>query len=71
VGRPSKYPAEFRDEAVQLVLTSRRPRAEIARSLGLPDSTLKNWVVKHRKQQARVADPNALSEDALAAAHTP
>lgn len=66
MGRTSKYPAEFRDEAVQLVLTSGRSRAEIARSLGLSDSTLKNWVVKHRKQQARAADPNALSEDELA-----
>ena len=51
MGRPSKYPAEFRDEAVQLVETSGRPRAEIARSLGLSDSTLKNWVVKHRAER--------------------
>lgn len=63
MGRPSKYPAEFRDEAVQLVETSGRPRAEIARSLGLSDSTLKNWVVKHRAERARAADPAALDED--------
>ena len=63
MGRPSKYPAEFRQEAVQLVRDSGRPRAEIARSLGLSDSTLKNWVVADRAERARASDPNALSED--------
>jgi transposase len=48
---------------VQLVRDSGRPRAEIARSLGLSDSTLKNWVVADRAEQARASDPNALSED--------
>lgn len=63
MGRPSKYPPEFRAEAVELVHTSGRPRAEIARSLGLSDSTLKNWVVKDRAERARADDPTALSED--------
>ena len=66
MGRPSKYPAEFRAEAVELVRTSGRPRAEIARSLGLSDSTLKNWVVADRAARARAADPSALSGDELA-----
>jgi hypothetical protein len=34
MGRPSKYPPEFRAEAVELIKASGRPRAEIARSLG-------------------------------------
>lgn len=63
MGRPSKYPAEFQAEAVELVRTSGRPRVEIARSLGLSDSTLKNWVVKDRADRARAADPAALAED--------
>ena len=62
MGRPSKYPEEFRREAVELVRTSGRPRAEIARRLGLSDSTLKNWVVKDRQQRQRATDPDALSE---------
>lgn len=66
MGRPSKYPEEFRREAVELVRTSGRPRAEIARSLGLSDSTLKNWVVKDRQQRQRAADPDALSESEAA-----
>jgi transposase len=66
MGRPSKYPPEFRAEAVELVRASSRPRPEIARSLGLSDSTLKNWVVADRKARARAADPSAASEDELA-----
>ena len=66
MGRPSKYPEEFRREAVELVRTSGRPRAEIARSLGLSDSTLKNWVVKDRQQRQRATDPDALSESEAA-----
>ena len=63
MGRPSNYPPEFRAEAVELVRTSGRPRAEIARSLGLADSTLKNWVVADRAARARADDPEALAEE--------
>lgn len=62
LGRPSKYPPEFRREAVELVRTSGRARAEVARSLGLSDSTLKNWVVAEQAAAVRAADPDALSE---------
>jgi len=62
VGRPSKYPPEFRREAVELVKTSDRPRVEVARSLGISDSTLANWMADDREAQARAADPNGLSE---------
>ena len=62
MGRPSKYPAEFRREAVELVKSSDRPRAEVARSLGLADSTLKNWVEADRTARVRADDPDGLSE---------
>jgi transposase len=62
VGRPSKYPPEFRREAVELVKTSERPRVEIARSLGISDNTLANWIAADREVQARSDDPNGLSE---------
>jgi transposase len=62
VGRPSKYPPEFKREALELVRTSGRSRAQVAKSLGLSDSTLKNWVVAERAAAARAADPDALSE---------
>lgn len=62
MGRPSKYPPEFRREAVELVNSSGRSRAEVARSLGISDSTLSNWVNAERDRRERNADPNALTE---------
>lgn len=62
MGRPTKYPDEFRREAVQLVNSSGRPVAEVARSLEISDATLWNWVRADRDERARVADPEALSE---------
>jgi len=53
MGRPSKYPPEFRREAVELARASDRPRAEVARSLGLSDSTLANWVNADRDADPR------------------
>ena len=65
LGRPSKYPPEFRREAVELVRTSDRPIVEIARSLGITDSTLHNWLKADREAKARAEDPNGLTESEL------
>jgi transposase len=62
MGRPAKYPAEFRREALALVKSSGRPIAEVARSLSIAEGTLWNWVKADREQQDRDADPDALSE---------
>lgn len=62
MGRPSQYPPEFRAEAVELVKTSDRPRVEVARSLGISDNTLANWVAADREARSRAADPDGLSE---------
>ena len=62
MGRPSKYPPEFRREAVELVRSSGRSRAEVARSLGVSDNTLRNWINADRDRRERDADPDALSE---------
>jgi transposase len=43
-----QFTAEFKRDAVQLVRTSGRPIAEIARELGIYDSTLGNWVHQER-----------------------
>lgn len=62
MGRPAKYPPEFRREAVELVRSSERPVVEVARSLGITDSTLHNWLKADRDARARAADPDGLSE---------
>jgi transposase len=62
MGRPAKYPAEFRREAVNLVKSSGRPVAEVARSLEIAEGTLWNRVKADREDAERVAEPNALSE---------
>ena len=62
MGRPAKYPPEFQREAVELVLSSGRPIAEVARSLGVSDATLGTWVKATRDARARAVDPHGLSE---------
>ena len=39
-----KYTQEYKDEAVELVISSGRPIAEIARNLGINEGTLANSV---------------------------
>ena len=43
-----QFTAEFKRDAVDLVRSSDRPIAEIARDLGIYDSTLGNWVRQDR-----------------------
>jgi transposase len=43
-GRPSKYPPEFRRDAVAMVLDEERPIAEVGRAVGVNPGTLGNWV---------------------------
>ena len=62
MGRPSKYPPEFRREAIELVRSSGRSRVEVARSLGISDNTLANWINADRERRERDADPEALTE---------
>ncbi|MDQ1633745.1 MAG: transposase [Frankiaceae bacterium] len=49
MGRRSKYPEEFREQAVAMVRDNPdRALAEVARDLGVNDSTLSNWVNRAR-----------------------
>lgn len=62
MARPARYPEEFRREAIALVRSSERPVAEVARSLGIAEGTLWNWVRADRAAESRDAEPNGLSE---------
>jgi transposase len=44
MARPSKYSPEFREQAVELVKASNKTVAEVARDLGINDTTLGNWI---------------------------
>ena len=59
MGRPSKYPVEFREQAVELVKVSGKTVAEVARDLKINDTTLGNWVKADRAEQG-VPDASGL-----------
>jgi hypothetical protein len=59
MGRPSRYPEEFRREAVQMALASSDSSASIARRLGVNETTHRNWVANELAEQAR--QPNSRS----------
>ena len=45
---PPPYPAEFREQAVQLALSSDKRTAEIASDLGISYETLRKWIKRHQ-----------------------
>lgn len=49
MGNYRKFTAEYREEAVKMVIDSSRPIAGVARDLGLNEGTLGNWVSKYRE----------------------
>src|SRR3954454_23739534 len=51
-GRPSKYPPEFQRDAVAMVLDEGRSIADVARSIGVIEGTLGNWVAKARQESS-------------------
>lgn len=40
----TRYPQEFRQQAIELVRLRAQPVARIAQDLGISDQTLRNWV---------------------------
>jgi transposase len=62
MGRPSRYPDEFRHEAVQMALATNESRASVARRLGVNETTLRNWVANELAEQARQANPLSVSQ---------
>lgn len=59
-----KFSAEYREEAVKMVLESSRPIAQVARDLGLNEGTLGNWVNVYRREHAADEPPLTVSERA-------
>jgi transposase len=54
-GRRAKYSAEFKADAVALVIDGERTVADVAKSLGLVEQTLGNWVRQARTDRGERA----------------
>jgi transposase len=50
MGKYRKFSEQYRNEAVQMVIATARPVAEVARDLGINESTLSNWVTIYRRE---------------------
>ena len=55
-----KYDAAFREEAVRLVLSTNRSVKQVAEEIGVKESTLGNWLHRHREKQP---NPTVAPED--------
>jgi transposase len=55
------YPGEFRREAIRLALLGDQPQRRLAKSLGISDVTLRNWV--KQEKASRGERPDGLSSD--------
>jgi transposase len=68
VKRPTnrRYTEEFKRDAVALVRSSGRPIAEVARELGITDTSLGNWIreVRERETPAEAAAAEAAAVEA-------
>jgi transposase-like protein len=51
-GKYKKYSQEFREEAAKMVVNSSRPIADVAREIGVSETTLGNWVRAYREVHA-------------------
>jgi transposase-like protein len=56
-GHRRKFSRQFRAEAVQMVISTGRPIAEVARDLGIGDGTLGNWVNAWRREHPEPDQP--------------
>ena len=58
MGKKRTYSAEYREEAVKMVLETSRPIAAVARDLGINEGTLGNWVNKYRNEHTASEELN-------------
>ena len=55
------YPEEFRREAIRLARLGDQPQRRLAKSLGISDVTLRNWLKAAKSDQGE--RPGGLSQD--------
>src|SRR5690349_8561365 len=59
-----RFSAQFKAEAVQMVIETGKPIAEVARDLGIHDGTLGNWVSAYRRAHPEPDQPLTPTERA-------
>ena len=62
-----RYPADFKAEAIRLVLEQGYTCSKAGKQLGVPHKTLANWVRPRRKQQQTTAIAEGVLKDDPAA----
>jgi transposase len=60
MGRRPKFDSEFRAHAVEMVRSSGRPRYQVAKDLGVSDTTLAKWMAKDKSNDD--TEPLSVSE---------
>jgi transposase len=63
-GKNKTFSPEFREEAARMVVETSRPIADVARELGIGETSLGNWVWAYRDKHAEDEPPLRLSERA-------
>ena len=63
-GKYRKFSPEFREEAARMVVESSRAIADVARELGINETSLGNWVRAYREKHAGDEPPLQVSERA-------
>ena len=63
-GKYRKFTPEFREEAARMVVETSRPIADVARELGINETSLGNWVRAYREKHAGDEPPLQLPERA-------
>src|SRR5436853_7580785 len=63
-GKYKTYSPEFRGEAARLVVETSRPIADVARELGISETSLGNWVRAYREKHSEDEPPLQVSERA-------
>jgi transposase-like protein len=59
-----KFSPEFREEAARMVVETSRPIVDVARELGINETSLGNWVRAYRQKHAGDEPPLQVSERA-------
>ena len=63
-GKYKTYSPEFREEAARMAVETSRAIADVARELGISETSLGNWVRVYREKHAGEEPPLQLSERA-------